>query len=567
MAGLELRGLAVRYPVRQRRALDGIDLAVEPGETVGVTGRNGAGKSTLALASAGFIPRVVRAEVSGAVVVDGQGTADATLADLVRRVGIVFSTPANQLSAARLTVREELAFGLENLGLPRPEIDLRIEREMAELGIAGLAERLPTALSGGEQQRVAIAGVLVMGPRILVLDEPTAQLDPAGTAAVGALLVARAAAGTAVLVTEHDPAILGRVARCLVLAQGRTAALDRPGVALGVTTDEVLGGEGPALVAIAEALGLDPGLGFDPAALAGAIRSRGPTPPARPATRPAGETPPPWSQVRDVRPVGLRIEGLDHRYGDLTALRGVDLEIAPGETVAVVGQNGSGKTTLVKHLAGLLRPHAGRVLIDGQDVGGRSIAGLARTVGFVFQDPDDQLFARSVAREVAFGPTNLGVAPSDRERLVEGALGAVGLAGEAGTNPYDLDLAGRKLVALASVCAMDPAVLVLDEPTTGQDRAGVGRVGAVVEAFAAAGRTVVAVTHDMEFAAANFGRVVVMRGGQIALDGPPRVVFAPANHGLLDSTGLLAPGAARLAALLGLDAGPLTADELLAALG
>jgi energy-coupling factor transport system ATP-binding protein len=571
MAGLELRDLAVRYLTRTNRALEGIDLAVAPGEVVGVTGRNGAGKSTLALASAGFIPRVVRAEIGGEVIVDGARIREASRADLVRRVGIVFSTPANQLSAARQSVREELAFGLENLGVARGDIDARIERALAELGIAELAERLPTALSGGEQQRVAIASVLVMGAASLVLDEPTAQLDPAGTEAVAALLLDRARAGTALLVTEHKPSILGRTSRCLLLAEGRAAALGRPGAVLGSANTAILGGEGPALVKVAEALGLDTGLGFDAGALTDAIRARVPAatvasgPLPGPAPVPVSATTAPWPSVRDVRPAGIRIEGLTHRYGAVTALRGVSLDIPPGGSIAIVGQNGSGKTTLLKHLVGLLRPAAGRVLIDGDDIAARSIASLAHTVGFVFQDPDDQLFGRSVAREVAFGPTNLGLAGTDRTRLVAQALAAVGLEAEGATNPYDLDLAARKLVALASVCAMDPAVLVLDEPTTGQDRPGVARVGAVVDAFAAAGRTVVAITHDMEFAARHFGRVVVMRGGQIVADEAPREAFAAGNGALLASTGLRLPPVAELAARLGLAGAPLTVEALLAA--
>ncbi|MFI5255090.1 MAG: ABC transporter ATP-binding protein [Candidatus Limnocylindrales bacterium] len=553
----------MRYLTRASRALDGIDLAIAPGETLGVTGRNGAGKSTLALASAGFIPRVVRAETGGQVLVEGVSVAGTTRADLVRRVGIVFSTPANQLSAARQTVREELAFGLENLGVARAEIDARIERALAELGIAALAERMPTALSGGEQQRVAIASVLVMGASSLVLDEPAAQLDPAGTEAVAALLADRARAGTAVLVTEHSPTILGRTARCLVLAGGRAVTTGRPGDVLSRATAEALGGDGPALLRVAEALGLDGGLGFDAGALAGAITGRaprmdvlpGPTP-AAPAVR--------WSRVRDVSPVGLRVEGLSHRFGELEALRGVSLDIEPGEAIAIIGQNGSGKTTLAKHLLGLLKPSAGRVLLGGQDIAGQSIATLARQIGFVFQDPDDQLFGRTVGREVAFGPANLGLAAPVRAALVEQALAVVGLAGEVATNPYDLDLAARKLVALASICAMDPAVLVLDEPTTGQDRPGVARVGAVVDAFEAAGRTVVAITHDMEFAARHFRRVVVMRAGEIVADDPPSVVFGDANAALLASTGLRPPPLAELGALLGLPGTPLSVEALLA---
>jgi energy-coupling factor transport system ATP-binding protein len=244
----------------------------------------------------------------------------------------------------------------------------------------------------------------------------------------------------------------------------------------------------------------------------------------------------------------------------------VSLTIEPGEAVAILGQNGSGKTTLVKHLNGLLRPDEGRVLLDGESTAGRSVADLARTVGFVFQDPDDQLFERSVEREVAFGPRNLGIAVAEVADLVTGSLAAVGLTGDRTVNPYDLDLSRRKLVALAGILAMDPAVLVLDEPTTGQDPEGVERVGAIVEAFRSVGRSVVTITHDMEFAASHFTRIVVMRAGEIVADGPPEAVFAPANADLLASTGLTPPPAARIAGRLGLPAVSLDAAGLLAAL-
>ncbi len=243
----------------------------------------------------------------------------------------------------------------------------------------------------------------------------------------------------------------------------------------------------------------------------------------------------------------------------------MSLSIEPGETVAIVGQNGSGKTTLVKHLNGLLRPTSGRVTLDGADVRDRPIHELAATVGFVFQNPDDQLFDRSVEREVSFGPRNLGRPSAVVAVAVEASLAAVGLVDVRKTNPYDLDLSRRKLVALASVLAMDPAALVLDEPTTGQDGPGVGRVGAVVDAFARSGRTVVAITHDMEFAARHFARIVVMRGGTVIADGPPDAVFAPDQAALLRTAGLEPPPAARIGAALGLGSTP-TLEALLARL-
>jgi energy-coupling factor transport system ATP-binding protein len=245
----------------------------------------------------------------------------------------------------------------------------------------------------------------------------------------------------------------------------------------------------------------------------------------------------------------------------------VDLAIAPGEAVAIVGQNGSGKTTLAKHLVRILAPRAGTVRIAGRDLAGRTIADVARTVGFVFQDPDRQLFSRSVEREAAFGPRNLGLRDADVERLVAQALTAVGLSDRAAENPYDLGLSDRKLVALASILAMDPAILVLDEPTTGQDAPGITRVGALVDAVTAAGRTVVAITHDMEFAARHFPRIVVMRGGQIVADGTPAAVLAATNGPLLASTGLEPPPLAELARRLGVGGVPPSPEALLAALG
>lgn len=575
-APFRIEGLAVRYPGKKAPSLEGVTLAVAAGERVGVAGRTGAGKSTLALAAAGFIPRVVRAKLVGRVEIEGVGTATAAPDALLGRVGIVFSTPANQLSASKLTVREELAFGLENLGVPRAEMDPRIDATLARLGIAHLADREPFALSGGEQQRVAIASIVAMGTSVLVLDEPTAQLDPAGTDAVADLLQELTRGGAAVLCAEHDPSVLGRMDRCLVLDGGQTIALDVPGTALARAGD-LVGLTPPTLVRLARAAGLDLGRAFDETAIAAGLGTwvGAGRPSAHDAATPAPSAVdlppgagPVWMPVRERAPVRVAIDGLVHRYPNgVEAVRGVSLTIKPGEAVAILGQNGSGKTTLVKHLNGLLRSDEGRVLLEGESVAGRSVADLARTVGFVFQNPDDQLFERSVEREVAFGPRNLGIAAADVATLVASSLAAVGLADERATNPYDLDLSRRKLVALAGILAMDPAVLVLDEPTTGQDADGVERVGAIVEALRAAGRSVVTITHDMEFAATRFTRVIVMRAGEIVADGPPETVFAPHNADLLASTGLTPPPAARIAARMGLDGVPLDAAGLLATLG
>ena len=262
----------------------------------------------------------------------------------------------------------------------------------------------------------------------------------------------------------------------------------------------------------------------------------------------------------------IACEELVHVYrGGVRALDGVSLRVAPGERVALVGQNGSGKSTLVRHLNGLLRPTAGRVLLDGRDVRRVRVAQLAASVGVAFQDPDRQIFAGSVLDEVRFGPRNVGLSGAALREAVDGALAATGLAGDGARNPYDLGHSRRKLLALASVLAMRTPIVVLDEPTTGQDAAGVALVASIIERLAAEGRTVIAVTHDMELVAERFGRVIVMGSGRILLDATPAEAFGPANGEVLRSTNLEQPLAARVAAHLGLGAA-VTESELVAAL-
>ena len=265
-------------------------------------------------------------------------------------------------------------------------------------------------------------------------------------------------------------------------------------------------------------------------------------------------------------PAVLETRGLVHVYpGGTRALDGVDLAIARGERIAIVGQNGSGKTTLVRHFNGLLRPTEGKVLVDGTDAAERRVAHLAATVGLAFQDPDRQIFAGRVRSEVAFGPRNLGRSGAALEAAIDAALAATGLDKDAQTNPYDLGYSRRKLLALASILAMGTPVVVLDEPTTGQDARGVERIHRIVADLAAAGRTVIAISHDMRFVAEAFERVVVMRDGRIVLDGSPADVFAEDAWATLASTFLEPPLPARIGASLGLGSTP-TDGALLAAL-
>ena len=263
----------------------------------------------------------------------------------------------------------------------------------------------------------------------------------------------------------------------------------------------------------------------------------------------------------------LALEAVSYRYprGGALALDAVNLQIPAGQRVALIGQNGSGKTTLVRHINGLLRPTSGRVRHDGGDVASRTVAQLARSVGLAFQDPDRQIFAGSVRREVEFGPRNLGMRGSELRAAVDEALAEVGLESESGTNPYDLGASRRKLLALASVQAMRTPVLILDEPTTGQDMRGVEIVRSLIARAREAGRTVIAISHDMGFVASSFDRVIVLRSGQVILDGTPASAFAEDSWESLRSTYLEPPLPAVIGSRLGLGATP-TDEALLAAL-
>jgi energy-coupling factor transport system ATP-binding protein len=258
--------------------------------------------------------------------------------------------------------------------------------------------------------------------------------------------------------------------------------------------------------------------------------------------------------------------GVAFTYRDGTrALDGVDLSIAAGERVAIVGQNGSGKSTLVRHFNGLLRAGEGRVTVLGEPVADLHVADLARSVGLAFQNPDRQIFAGRVRDEVAFGARNVGRAGADLASAVEGAIAAVGLEGLEHANPYDLGYSKRKLLALASVLSMGTPIVVLDEPTTGQDARGVDRIHRIVDDLTVSKRTVIAISHDLRFVAETFERVVVMRAGRIVLDGSPAEVFGESNWELLASTYLEPPLPARAGAVLGLGATP-TVGTLIAAL-
>jgi energy-coupling factor transport system ATP-binding protein len=545
-AAVSVRGLTCTYAGASHPALADVDLEVPPGALVVVMGATGAGKSTLARCLTRIVPCFTPAEVRGDVRLCGIPVDGRRPGELAGTVGMVFQDFEAQLFSTDVT--QEIVFGLEHTGVPPAEMPTRVRQALAAVGLAGFEARDPGTLSGGEKQRLAIAALLALRPRVMILDEPTTDLDPAGRAEVWQTLAALRVEGIALIVIEHDPAAAAAADLVVLLEAGRVAARGTPAALLtdvarcaraGVRAADV-----PRLFA---ALGLpDPPL--DVATAAARLRARGlvPRPPAPPV-------PPP-------RPPLLVVEGLTHVYPDgRRALAEVDVAFGRGELVALIGRNGSGKTTLAKHLNGLLTPTAGCVRLSGRDIAGLPLERLAQQVGYVFQDPDHQLFAATVAEEVAFGPRNLGLASAEVEARVEEALEAVGLEGR-DVDPFLLDKGARQRLAVAAVLALRPEVLVLDEPTTGLDFAEQQRMLALLARLNAAGRTIIVITHTPWVIAEYAQRVVLLAGGRVRYDGPVREFFAdPAR---VAEAGFEAPQVTRLGQHLGCT--PLSVEELVA---
>lgn len=493
---LVIEQLTFRYRTATEPAISAINLAAEAGQVVLVAGPSGCGKSTLLRCVNGLIPRSYRGELQGRVSVAGQQVAALSLSRLARLVGTVLQDPEKQIVASY--VAEEVAFGPENLGWPRPQILAAVEAALEELGIAHLRERETYRLSGGEKQKVALAGLLAMEPGLLLLDEPLASLDP--LAARHALEVIRQQAdrGRAVLLVEHrvDDALSIAPERALLMHNGRQLFL---GAAAGLAraADPLLV-KLPAPVALERLQAL------------GVPDHPSPTPRHDPQAEPIVE-----------------LENVEFWYGDdgPPVIKGVSLQIRKGDVMALLGPNGSGKSTLVKHMLGLNRPKRGGVRVEGRDTRHTTTAQLARAIGYVFQSPTHMLFAPTVREELAFGPRNLGVDPATITRDTAHALELMRLESEIERAPLSLSFGQQKRVGIAAVLAMGSRVLVMDEPTAGQDYASYTRF---MDELAALGAfdAVLFVTHDLDLALTYANRVLLFNDGQLAADGAPEQVLA-----------------------------------------
>jgi energy-coupling factor transport system ATP-binding protein len=522
---VRIKDLSFRYRGRRNMALNGIDLEIADGEFVVIMGPSGAGKSTLCTALNSLVPNFARGKMEGEVLMRGRSTRDGKVGEFAQDVGLVFQDFEAQLFSTNVAL--EVAFGPENFCVEYEEMARRVKEMLGQVNLEGFEGRQPATLSGGQKQRLAIASVLAVGPRILCLDEPTTDLDPIGKQEIFRIAEKlKDQDDVTLVVVEHETEETLDADRIIVLRDGEIVC-DRPAREVLRDVDlleecrvmplqtprffKQLGYEGGDLPLLPEegvrkfherGLRVD---GIEHDRLVCADRSR---------------------EESYGEPV-IEIEGLSHRYPNgVIALENVDLTVRRGEFLAVLGQNGSGKTTLVKHFNGLLHPTSGSVKVAGEETVEQGMLRLGQTVGYVFQNPDHQIFSDTVFDEVAFGPKIRGLSEREVETRVEEALAAVGLDGYEKEDPFGLTKGERQRVAVASVLAVRPEVLILDEPTTGLDYAEQRSMMELIRELNEAGSTIIVVTHTMWVVAEYAHRAVAVKGGGIALSGSVREVFA-----------------------------------------
>ncbi|HWQ84873.1 MAG TPA: ABC transporter ATP-binding protein [Anaerolineales bacterium] len=499
---LVIDDLSFRYRDRTGAAIQHISFAAQPGEILLIAGASGCGKTTLIRAINGLIPRSYKGELSGQILLHGENPRDWSLARISQQVGTVLQDPERQILGTK--VLNEVAFGLENLGLERAEILERVHEALGLLNILHLKDRETFNLSGGEKQKVALAGVLAMRPGILLLDEPLASLDPASAQDTLDTVRKLADQGMAVLIVEHRVEDVMRIKpeRVLFMADGEMRYLgDFAGLNEVVDYHQI---KLPASLVMARAAA-------DPVPEPLNI-----LPSAQEHAQEHAQAPAPSSNPL------VQFEQVSFGYEkELTVLHGIDLDIRRGDVIAVLGPNGAGKTTFVKHAIGLLKPKAGRVLVDGRDTRTASVAQIAATLGYVFQSPSHMLFAPTVHEELAFGPTNLKHSKDQIEQEVKEALITVNLTDHEADPPLSLSFGQQKRVSIAAILAMRSRVLIMDEPTAGQDYQNyMNFMDAILQlpGFEA----ILFITHDVDLAVIYANRVLLIAEGRLVADGAPQ---------------------------------------------
>ncbi len=561
---LSIEDLSYRYPKTAEFSLHDVSLRISEGEFVAVMGSTGAGKTTLCLALNGIVPHFYGGEFFGSVRVGAMDTVDHPTHELARQVGMVFQDIDMQLTAP--TVASEVAFPLENLCFPVDEINRRVSAALEALRLKGLEEKHPHQLSGGQKQRLAIAAALAIRPTLLVLDEPTSQLDPVGAEEV--FRVTRRLNqdhGITVIMVSHASEELAEYAdRIVLLSRGRLEA-DKPPSDFFQDIDFLLehGVRPPAVTAAFSCAFRGSSFpGRYPVTLAEALEQRA----SVLSKLEAGST---SASIADgpvhSDEIVIRTRDLHFSYEDGTeALRGLSVDIRRGDYVAIVGQNGAGKSTLIRHFVGLLNPSSGAVEVFDRNTQDYDVSTIAQRVGYVSQNPDNQIFTDSVRSEVGYALLRLGMPKDQVAARVEQSLEELDLGDVAGMHPVTLSKADRSRVVIAAILAMKPEILIFDEPTTGQDYQGSKAILELTRELWRAGKTIIVVTHHLYLLPGFAERLLVMGKGRLLSDSNLRSgLYATAT---LEETYLNPPQLVRFVESFGDEAleksQPLTPDEL-----
>jgi energy-coupling factor transport system ATP-binding protein len=546
---IELEDVSYRYPKARTSNLKNITISIEKGKFVVIMGPTGAGKTTLSLCLNGLIPQLLEGDLTGNITVAGRDLSKYRVQTMSKHIGLVLQDPEAQIFG--MTVREDTAFGPRNLSLSVEEIYERVDRALEKVRLKGYEDRNTSELSGGEKQRLAIAGVLAMQPEVLVLDEPSSELDPEGRAEIYKTIdELRLEKDLTILAVEHySEEVIARANEVVVLNQGEIAWRGEPEklfrnipllYRLGIkplpvslvgwdlyqkgwiTSDEI-----PLDVQTAEKMIRNLLIKHGNRQLENCSKRSGIK-----------------LQEKKLQPL-LQVTNLKYRYNrGQTALKSINLTVQKGEFIALIGPNGAGKTTLAKHLNGLLKPTEGDVIIDGINTKESDISQLSRVVGYVFQNPDHQIFSVSVEKELEYGLKNAGFEGAEIKQRIDEALKITGLEKYRNVHPFSLGKGERQVIAVTSILALKPKILVVDEPTTGLDWAGINKMMSLIKKLHENGTTIIMISHDMDIVAKHARRVIVMKDGGILLDGKTKEVFS--NFEALQQASILPPQIVRL---------------------
>jgi energy-coupling factor transport system ATP-binding protein len=548
---VSIEDLTFTYQGNEQPALQNIQAQIEEGTFIVVMGHGGAGKSTLCCSLNALVPKFFHGKYQGRVLVKGQEAARHRVAEMSRLVGLVFQDFEAQLFSTNVEL--EMAFGPENHCIPHPEIEQRIQHYLTFIGLQNLRNREPASLSGGQKQRLAIGSVLTLEPNILVMDEPTTDLDPLGREEVLSLAKSIREEGRILLIVDHEPETAITADQVWLMREGEIVSQGPPSeILLDALKIESCGIKTLPMIELFRSMNW-PGSPLTVESAIELIQKHHLVQHRERKVKTISSDHPKSSPL-------LKAEGLRYLYPTypVEALRGIDLSIQEGEFIALLGQNGSGKTTLAKHFNGLLKPTSGRMLVQNKATMEYSHRQLARWVGYVFQNPDHQIFAKTVAEEVGFGLKMQGEISKTIERRVAEALETVGLQGYEQRIPFALTKGERQRVAVASVLAAQPQVIILDEPTTGLDYRHQRNMMEMLRHLNKNGHTVIIITHSIWTAAEYANRTIVMKDGYLLLDGPTRSVFA--DEARIAEASLHPPSLVRLSNWLGTEA--LTVEQM-----